>query len=279
MGTFSLLSDVNGKEFAMSAFRITKGLLLGSALAATLSLSSLAQAVEYEPGGRDTHETVAYAIDLVSKGTAGDPALLQTDLAYVTGMRTHHAGALTMAEAYLAQGQNPILRRLAQAIITNQRFEIAVLDDVTRKVQQQPKVLLDFGQTQLVLRPLATEGLEHRQAFIKAPPPSVADYWMNPEATVSAYDVRWAKAMIVHHQGALDMAKDYNADPNGRNSFLRLLNLDILRDQTYEIGFLEGLIGRYPGDATAIAFDPAMVHGMPMNGHGHGEVDHQAMGH
>jgi hypothetical protein len=55
------------------------------------------------------------------------------------------------------------------------------------------------------------------------------------------------------------------------------MNLDIIRDQTYEIGLLERLIGRYPGDASAIALDPAMVHGMAMNGHG--AVDHHAMGH
>jgi uncharacterized protein (DUF305 family) len=259
----------------MSVSSINKTLLLGGALAAALSLSSVAGAVEYEPGERDAHDTVAYAIDVVAKDA--NPALRQADLAYVDGMRVHHAGALTMAEAYLAQGHNPTLQRLAGAIITNQRFEIAVLDEVKKKVQQPPKVLLEFGRTQLVLRPLAVEGLEHRQAFIKAPPPGVADDWISPGATVDAYDVRWAKAMIVHHQGAVDMAQAYNADPNGQNSFLRLMNLDIIRDQTYEIGLLERLIGRYPGDASAIALDPAMVHGMAMNGHG--AVDHHAMGH
>jgi uncharacterized protein (DUF305 family) len=268
------------KDSAMSAFnRIKKGLLLGSALVAALSMSSLVAAAEYEPGERNTHETVVYAIALVPDGATVDPAVIKADLDYVTGMREHHAGALTMSEAYLAQGRNPILRRLAQAIITNQRFEIAVLDDVKRQVEQPPKVLIDFGPTKLVLRPVASEGLEHRLSFIKAPPPSAADYWMSPGSTVDVYDVRWAKAMIVHHQGALAMARDYNADPNGRNRFLRLMNLDILRDQTYEIGFLEGLIARYPGDTNAIALDPSMVHGMPMTGHGHGPIDHKAMGH
>lgn len=264
----------------MSAFnRIKKGLLLGSTVIAVLSMSSLATAAEYEPGEDNVSESMVYAIDLVSDGATVDPAVIKADLDYVTGMRAHHAGALTMSEDYLSQGRNPILRRLAQAIITNQRFEIAVLDDVKRQVEQPPKVLIDFGPTKLVLRPLAWEGLENRLAFIKAPPPSAADYWMSPGSTVDAYDVRWAKAMIAHHQGALAMARNYNADPNGRNNFLRLMNLDILRDQTYEIGFLEGLIRRYPGDANAITLDPSMVHGMPMTGPDHGPMDHKAMGH
>ncbi|KAA0686245.1 MULTISPECIES: DUF305 domain-containing protein [Azospirillum] len=250
--------------------------LLGSVLALVLTLSATSSAMADGGGAGDRHDTAVYEIDLVSGGTV-DPAVVKADLDYVTGMREHHAGALTMSEEYLAKGKNPVLRNMAGAIITNQRYEIAVLEEVKRQVEQPPKVLADFGATKLVRRPVATEGLEHQLAYVKAPPPTALDHLMTPGA-VDEYDVRWAKAMIVHHQGALDMARAYNADPKGENGLLRRMNLDIVQDQTYEIGFLESVIDRFPGDASTIQLDPSMVHGMSMHG-GHGQMDHGAMNH
>lgn len=253
-----------------------KNALLSSALVLVMTLSAPSMAMADGGGGGDWHETVVYELDLVSGSTA-DPAAVKADLDYVIGMREHHEGALTMSEEYLVKGKNPVLRRMAGAIIANQEYEIAVLEEVKRQVEQPPKVLVDFGATKLVRRPVATEGLEHRLAYIKAPPPTALDLWTTRGA-VDEYDVRWAKAMIAHHQGALDMARDYNANPNGENSFLRDMNYDIVQDQTYEIGLLEGIIARYPGDASAIKLDPSMVHGMSMHG-GHGTMDHGAVGH
>lgn len=253
-----------------------KNALLGSALVLAMTLSATSMAMADGGGGGDWHETVVYELTLVSGGAA-DPAVVKADLDYVTGMREHHAGALTMSEEYLAKGRNPVLRRMAGAIIANQEYEIAVLDEVKRQVEQPPKVLADFGSTKLVRRPVATEGLEHRLSYVKAPPPTALDL-LTTSGAVNEYDVRWAKAMIAHHQGALDMARDYNAAPNGENSFLRTMNYDIVQDQSYEIGFLESVIDRYPGDASAIQLDPSMVHGMSMHG-GHGTMDHGSMKH
>ncbi|AWJ86241.1 DUF305 domain-containing protein (plasmid) [Azospirillum sp. TSH58] len=253
-----------------------KNALLGSALALVLALSAASAVMADGGGGGDWHETAVYELALVSGGAVAS-AVVKADLDYVNGMREHHAGALTMSEEYLAKGRNPVLRRMAGAIIANQEYEIAVLDEVKRQVEQPPTVLADFGSTKLVRRPVATEGLEHRLSYIKAPPPTALDLWTTSGA-VDEYDVRWAKAMIAHHQGALDMARDYNADPNGENSFLRTMNYDIVRDQTYEIGLLESVVDRYPGDASAIKLDPSMVHGMSMHG-AHGTMDHGAMGH
>lgn len=251
--------------------------LLGSALALVLTLSAASAVMADGGGGGDWHDTVVYEFDLVSGGAVD----------YVTGMREHHAGALTMSQEYLGKGKNLVLRRMAGAIIANQEYEIAVLDKVKRQVEHPPKVLADFGATKLVRRAVATEGLEHRLAYIKAPPPSAIDLRTTP-GVVNEYDVKWAKAMMAHHQGALDMARGYNADPNGRNGFLRDMNYDIVQDQTYEIAFLKSVIARYPGDASAIKLDPSMVHGMPMQGGqgtmnhgamGHGQMGHKAMGH
>lgn len=52
----------------------------------------------------------------------GDP-----DRDFAAMMIPHHQGAIEMAEAQLRFGHDPVLRRLAQAIIVEQRQEIEVM--------------------------------------------------------------------------------------------------------------------------------------------------------
>jgi uncharacterized protein (DUF305 family) len=89
---------------------------------------------------------------------------------------------------------------------------------------------------------------------------------------VTERDVQFAKAMTIHHQGALDMARTYNADPHARNGFLRLLNVDILTDQSQEIALMRSVVAAYPGDADAVPVPASMVHGMEDMGHGGGHA-------
>ena len=49
------------------------------------------------------------------------------DRDFATMMIPHHQGAVEMAEAELRFGSDPVLRRLAQGIIVEQRQEIAVM--------------------------------------------------------------------------------------------------------------------------------------------------------
>jgi len=52
----------------------------------------------------------------------GDP-----DHDFVTMMIPHHQGAIDMAQALLMYGKNPELRKLAQQIITEQQYEIQLM--------------------------------------------------------------------------------------------------------------------------------------------------------
>jgi len=64
-------------------------------------------------------------------GMDGDVSSLKTakpfDRAFMRMMIPHHAGAVVMAKALLAKGEEPELRKLAQAIITAQQREIAAM--------------------------------------------------------------------------------------------------------------------------------------------------------
>jgi uncharacterized protein (DUF305 family) len=187
----------------------------------------------------------------------------RADRHYVAGMRPHHAGALTMSIEYLRNPgrSSPLLQALSRAIVRNQTFEISVLDEVGRNLAAPP-LRLPFG---VMLQPVATEGLTGTQRFFKEPIPSAIFYASGP---VTETDVRFAKAMIIHHEGAVEMARGYLGNRAARNGFLSLMNVDIVTDQTQEIALMRRVIAVYPGDPDAVVVDPSMIHGMEGMAHG-----------
>jgi uncharacterized protein (DUF305 family) len=187
----------------------------------------------------------------------------EADREYVAGMRPHHAGALTMSADYLRDPgrASPLLQALARAIVVNQRFEIGVLDEIARNLDA-PAWHLPFG---LALQPVATEGMTSTQRFFKAPIPAAPAHAVGP---VSESDVRFAKAMILHHEAAVEMARDYLRNPLARNGFLGLMNVDIVTDQTQEITLMRRVIAAFPGDPDRVEVPASMVHGMEGMRHG-----------
>ena len=247
-----------------------------------VGLSDVSWAREYEADdGTEGHvPVVAHEVFMLAPGETIDPAIIRADLDYTAGMKRHHEGAVTMSRGYLEdpRGTNPILRELAHAIIANQRFEIALLEDVRRRVEKKPQTITDLGFTRIVRRELGVDGLEHQWQFVKRLPPGFLDLALAPGLEASERDVKFSKEMMIHHQAALDMARSYNADPNATNLIIRLLNLDIIIDQSYEIGFLERMVERFPGDPDTVEIDssiPGMMH-MPMDD---GHESMEGMGH
>lgn len=238
--------------------------LLAATAGLALSATSAQAAIEenYAPGEPPITTTWFAAVS---------EAAQRADRDYVAGMRPHHAGALTMSRDYLADPgrSSPLLQALSRAIVANQTFEIGVLDEVGRNLDRPP-LRLPFG---LVLQPVATEGLTGAQRFFKQPIPSAAGYAVGP---VNERDVQFAKAMILHHEGAVEMARGYHADRNARNGFLGLMNVDIITDQTQEIAIMRQAIAAYPGDVSLVRVDPSMIHGM--EGMRHGAHGSQAVG-
>ena len=76
--------------------------------------------------GQSFHRAMAEAMDRMIKDMSirhtGDP-----DRDFAAMMIPHHQGAIDMAKVQLQFGRDPILRRLAQAIIVEQQQEIDVM--------------------------------------------------------------------------------------------------------------------------------------------------------
>ncbi len=56
-----------------------------------------------------------------------------TDRDFAAMMKVHHQGAIDMAQAELASGKDPQLRKMAQGIISAQKKEIKEFDDWMKK--------------------------------------------------------------------------------------------------------------------------------------------------
>lgn len=177
------------------------------------------------------------------------------DVGFIKGMKTHHAGALTMSSEYLADpdAKNARLKQLARGIIRNQTFEIKVMDRVGEYVAAP----VEGGDG---MRRVADTDLAQNIKFYHSPMPGPLDRLYGDQG-VSVRDVEFAKAMVVHHQAALDMAQDF-LDSESDNGYLQRLCLDILVDQSQEIDFMNSIVALYDGDADAIKIDSSMVHGM-----------------
>lgn len=193
------------------------------------------------------------------------PAQEKADLDFVAGMKIHHEGALSMSAEYLAdaRAENAALKQLARGIIHNQKFEIGMLDTIRGHYAAGGDAPQVAG-----LRPVATKGLSQHTRFFRAPVPGPLDARAGSSG-VSVRDVTFAKGMIIHHEAALDMARDYLSRPEAANGYLRLMCLDILLDQAQEIAFMRRVIAAYPGDADAVVVDPSSIHGMEGMNHMH----------
>ncbi len=79
--------------------------------------------------GHDMGGTMSQAdMDALDKATGQDAAKL-----FLTGMITHHKGAIDMAKNELANGQNPDTKKLAQSIADSQQVEIDKMNEMLKK--------------------------------------------------------------------------------------------------------------------------------------------------
>jgi uncharacterized protein (DUF305 family) len=227
----------------------------------SLALFAPAQTLGHPYGEEEEQRHVPAAVTDVFHSRQAAERAARADQDYALMMVRHHKGAVDMARLYLAdpRGTNPILRRLATAIIHNQRFEISVLEIVRQDVERGPRPLFAAGGSEFFVLRRGRHGLEHDWHFIKDTPPGALDVWLTRGMTVSDFDVQFARPMIEHHAAALTMVAEYNRNPDGGNAVLGTMNYDITIDQKAEIGLMHRVLARYPGNLSAVPDHPPMM--------------------
>lgn len=77
------------------------------------------------------------SMDDMSRQMASMPMTGDPDRDFATMMRIHHQGAIDMAQAELATGKDPQMRKLAKEIIAAQKKEIALIDRWLKKAKDR----------------------------------------------------------------------------------------------------------------------------------------------
>lgn len=156
------------------------------------------------------------------------------DTAFAKGMLGHHRGAVDMAKIELKYGTDETMRKLAQDIIDSQQLEIDILNKWLASHPDAPKPKPN------------TEAMQ--EAYVKGTNTMHSDMMLGIAEPVA--DMAFARGMLPHHIGAVDMAKvqlQYGTDEE-----MRKLAQDIIDAQQPEIELIQNWIAanKVPDTAT-----------------------------
>ncbi|HEY9880692.1 MAG TPA: DUF305 domain-containing protein [Leptolyngbyaceae cyanobacterium] len=150
------------------------------------------------------------------------PADESFDLRFIDAMTMHHQGAVQMAEDALQKSERAEIQELATNIIEAQEREISQMKQWRQAwypdVSDEP-VMYDAQMGHMM--PMSQE--------MKA----MMMMHMDLGAADAEYDLRFINAMIPHHEGAVDMAKE--ALEKSNQPEIKQLAQDILDSQQPEI--------------------------------------------
>jgi uncharacterized protein (DUF305 family) len=109
--------------------------LLTAGMIAALSVVAIAQ---MQPRAMSFMHAMKESMDRMDNGMKSAPMNGDVDHDFCTMMIPHHQGAIDMAEAELAYGKDPVMRRLAEEIIVDQQSEIQAMQ---LWLSKQPKAI------------------------------------------------------------------------------------------------------------------------------------------
>lgn len=93
-------------------------------------------AMQHAPGADAAHVDLMDGMDAMNNEMMAGGTAADIDVAFVCSMIPHHRGAIDMARAELAHGDDPWAREVAQAVITAQEKEIA---EMLAWLEKQPQ--------------------------------------------------------------------------------------------------------------------------------------------
>jgi uncharacterized protein (DUF305 family) len=190
------------------------------ALVASLALTACAGGEE--PAG----ETAAAESPAAAAGSAED--FNDADVLFAQSMIPHHEQAIEMAEIALdpTVGASPEIVDLATRIQAAQDPEIETMTSW----------LAAWGE------PTQMDASEGHDMSTMDGMMSAEDMDALAAARSTDFDQRWAEMMIAHHEGAISMAEEVQAD--GTNADVRALAGEIIQAQSSKIAELQQLLGR-----------------------------------
>ena len=181
-------------------------------------VSAAASQAQMQPSHTAPH--IGAYMDIMDKMHQGMSTGVQAknaDVGFAKGMIAHHQGAIAMANVELQYGKDAEMKALAQKIVDAQQGEIKFMQDwLTKNEASQPTA----SNAKEVTQAYQQKDMDNHDAMM--------------QGTMDADpDIAFAKGMIPHHQGAIDMASV--EEKYGKNPDMLKLAGQIKQAQTPEI--------------------------------------------
>lgn len=184
------------------------------------SMYHMASAADTQSQSQSQPPHIMAYMDIMNKMHQAMSAGVQAknaDVGFAKGMIPHHEGAIAMAKVELQYGRDAEMKALAQKIVDAQQSEISVMQN-----------WLDKNEAS---QPAASNAKEITQAYQQK---DMSNHDAMMQGTMDANpDIAFAKGMIPHHQGAIDMATIEQT--YGKNPAMLALAKQIKQAQTPEI--------------------------------------------
>jgi uncharacterized protein (DUF305 family) len=181
--------------------------------------------------GSNTDHTGMPGMGTTSGGSGKLPAgVNQTDVMFAQMMIPHHQQAVAMANLAASRASNADLKALAGGIKAAQDPEITTMTGW----------LTGWGQA--ITAPSGSSMPGHDMSGSMPGMMSEQDMTKLSSATGIDFDRMFARMMIAHHNGAIQMAQDEQS--NGINADAKTLAGKIVKDQQAEVDTLQKILDR-----------------------------------
>ena len=198
--------------------------------ACTGGRAAVQTAPEPTPGGQTSDEYIAKA-----QADSIRYPYTAADIHFMSGMISHHAQAIKMANWVATHGASQSIRTLAGRVINAQQDEIVIMQQWLRDRRQPVPEPSPTGMKMIM------NGVEHEMlmpGMLTKEQMEQLDKSRGPE-----FDRLFLTFMIQHHQGAVDMVKTlFETGGAGQDEIVFKLASDVNVDQITEIARMEKML-------------------------------------
>lgn len=216
----------------------TKAALAAAAAATALLVAGCAGSSAASHDGHDDRAGAAHSApaSTTSASPSTSAAHSDVDAAFARDMVVHHEGALDMAELAVERASTPEVRALAERVRAAQQPEIDLMQGWLAAWGEDPA----GGEQE------SQHGDQHggHGTDPSSMGMSEQDAAALEAATGTAFDRLFLQQMTVHHEGAVEMAREEQV--SGSDPQARALAQRIEADQTAEVAEMAALLAQLP---------------------------------
>ncbi len=173
--------------------------------------------------------------------TAGKSYYTAADVAFMTGMISHHAQAVQIAGWAPSHGASASIRTMSERIVVGQEDEITLMK---RWLRDRRETVPDADASHAMMPGVDHSMMPMMPGMLTAEQLVQLDQARGPE-----FDRMFLTFMIQHHQGAIVMVDQlFGSQGAGEEERVFRIASDVYADQTTEIGRMQKMLAALPSE-------------------------------